>query len=168
MLLFDDNKHARIASTLTTRAPTMVKGSGWGVLVALGDKSHEAKHLNRSTDKKADVTTAVLEAGDISLTLVKTTVGRMLMNAEGTARATNQVADILIDVPSGESERKRESGALSGEAPRRVLRSLTKPSQIPHPASFPVKKNEKTKKILHPSEEFIPRPNPSPVALPQQ
>jgi len=81
----------------------MAKDSGWGVLVALGNKSQEAKHLNRSLDKKEDVTTAELEAGDISLSLVKTIVGRMLMNAEGTARAANQVGDILIDVPSGAS-----------------------------------------------------------------
>ena len=83
----------------------MANGSGWGVLVALGNKSQEAKHLNRSLDKKGDVTTAELEGGDISLSLVKTIVGRMLMNAEGTARAANQVADILIDVPSGACER---------------------------------------------------------------
>lgn len=141
----------------------MVKGSGWGVLVAMGDKSHEAKHLNRSTDKKADVITAVLEAGDISLTLVKTTVGRMLMNAEGTVRAANQVADILIDVPSGESERERKSGALSGEAPRRVLRSLTELSHLPSPASLPVKKNmKKQKQNRAPFRGIHPSPNPLP------
>ena len=87
----------------------MAKGSGWGVLVALGKKSQEAKHLNRSLDKTEDVTTAELEAGDISLSLVKTIVGRMLMNAEGTARAANQVADILIDVPSGASWSSEET-----------------------------------------------------------
>jgi|AntAceMinimDraft_1070359.scaffolds.fasta_scaffold34650_1 hypothetical protein len=79
----------------------MVQGRGWGVLVAMGDKSRDAKHLDRSTDKNQSVVTGVMSLGDIQLTLVKTTVGRMLMNAEGTARAANQVADILIDVPSG-------------------------------------------------------------------
>jgi hypothetical protein len=35
------------------------------------------------------------------LCTTKTIVGRLLMNAEGSARAASQVADILIDVPSG-------------------------------------------------------------------
>ena len=75
--------------------------TGWGVLVAVGDKSSAAKHLDRSLDKKADVTNATLVGPDLELRLVKTVVGRMLMNAEGTARAITQVADILVDVPSG-------------------------------------------------------------------
>lgn len=75
---------------------------GWGVLVAKCDKSRSAKHLDRSVDRGGDVTAEPFrEQPDIELRLTKTIVGRMLMNAEGTARAQSQVADILIDMPSG-------------------------------------------------------------------
>jgi|MDSW01.2.fsa_nt_gb hypothetical protein len=76
---------------------------GWGVLIAKCDKSRDAKHFDRSTDRKADVTNAELAGPDVELRLNKTVVGRMLMNADATARASTQVADILIDVPSGAS-----------------------------------------------------------------
>ena len=71
---------------------------GWGVLIAKCDKSRDAKHFDRSTDRKADVTNAELAGPDVELRLNKTVVGRMLMNADATARASTQVADILIDV----------------------------------------------------------------------
>ena len=75
---------------------------GWGVLVAKCDKSRSAEHLDRSVDRSGDVTAEPFrEQPDIELRLTKTIVGRMLMNAEGTARAQSQVADILIDIPSG-------------------------------------------------------------------
>jgi hypothetical protein len=76
---------------------------GWGVLVATGDKSKAAAHFDRSLDRKTAVSGATLTGPDIAMTTTKTVVGRMLMNAEGTARAAAQVADILIDVPSGTS-----------------------------------------------------------------
>ena len=76
---------------------------GWGVLVAVGDKAKAAEHFDRSLDRKADVSAAVLTGGDLDLCTTKTIVGRLLMNAEGSARAASQVADILIDVPSGAS-----------------------------------------------------------------
>ena len=47
------------------------------------------------------MTKAALIGPDVELRLAKTVIGRMLMNAEGTARAANQVAEIAIDVPSG-------------------------------------------------------------------
>jgi hypothetical protein len=74
---------------------------GWGVLVAVGDKAKAAAHFDRSLDRKADVSAAALTGGDLDLCTTKTILGRLLMNAEGTARAASQVADILIDVPSG-------------------------------------------------------------------
>jgi hypothetical protein len=74
---------------------------GWGVLVAIGDKAKSAKHFDRSLDWKADVSGASLTGGDLDLSTTRTIVGRLLMNAEGTARAATQVADILMDVPSG-------------------------------------------------------------------
>ena len=74
---------------------------GWGVLVATGDKSKAAMHFDRSLDRKAKGSGATLVGPDVDITTTKTIVGRMLMNAEGTARAATQVADILIDVPSG-------------------------------------------------------------------
>ena len=74
---------------------------GWGVLVAVGDKAKAAEHFDRSLDRKADVSAAALTGGDLDLCTTKTIVGRLLMNAEGSARAASQVADILIDVPSG-------------------------------------------------------------------
>ena len=79
----------------------MTSTGGWAVLEATSSKSKAAEHLDRSTDKSQDVAIATLAGPDIALSLVKTTVGRMLMNAEGTARASNQVADILMDIPSG-------------------------------------------------------------------
>ena len=69
--------------------------------VAVGDKAKAAEHFDRSLDRKADVSTAALSGGDLDLCTTKTVVGRLLMNAEGSARAASQVADILIDVPSG-------------------------------------------------------------------
>lgn len=71
------------------------------MLVAVGDKAKDVEHLDRSLDRKVDVSTAALTGGDLVLSTTKTVVGRLLMNAEGSARAASQVADILIDVPSG-------------------------------------------------------------------
>jgi hypothetical protein len=87
-----------------SRAPATMPASvrpGWGVLVAVGDKAKAAEHFDRSLDRKADVSAAALTGGDLDLCTTKTILGRLLMNAEGTARAASQVADILIDVPSG-------------------------------------------------------------------
>ena len=87
-----------------SRAPATMPASvrpGWGVLVAVGDKAKAAAHFDRSLDRKADVSAAALTGGDLDLCTTKTILGRLLMNAEGTARAASQVADILIDVPSG-------------------------------------------------------------------
>ena len=71
-------------------------------------QTRSAKHLDRSVDRSGDVTSEPFrEQPDIELRLTKTIVGRMLMNAEGTSRAQTQVADILIDMPSGASSMLR-------------------------------------------------------------
>ena len=96
--------HCEIRVVTLARAPATMPASvrpGWGVLVAVGDKAKAAEHFDRSLDRKADVSAAVLTGGDLDLCTTKTIVGRLLMNAEGSARAASQVADILIDVPSG-------------------------------------------------------------------
>lgn len=96
--------HCEIRVVTLARAPATMPASvrpGWGVLVAVGDKAKAAEHFDRSLDRKADVSAAALTCGDLDLCTTKTVVGRLLMNAEGSARAASQVADILIDVPSG-------------------------------------------------------------------
>ena len=110
---------------------------GWGVLVAKCDKSRSAKHLDRSVDRSGDVTAEPFrEQPDIELRLTKTIVGRMLMNAEGTARAQSQVADILIDMPSGACSsvhplalrrlRRSNDGTPHGQNPSEIRRPLSR------------------------------------------
>lgn len=136
------------AHTTRAHSPTMVAGGGgWGVLVAVGDKSRQAKHLDRSTGTAEDA--AALASGDIQLTLVKTMLGRMLMNAEGTRVAAKQVADILIDFPTGES-----SGVEAEEArPRTSLRKniCSLPAPSPHPPLATFLSPLPTARVVHPS-----------------
>ena len=110
---------------------------GWGVLVAKCDKSRSAKHLDRSVDRSGDVTAEPFrEQPDIELRLTKTIVGRMLMNAEGTARAQSQVADILIDMPSGACSsvhplalrrlRRSNDGTPHGQNPSEIRRPISR------------------------------------------
>ena len=104
--------------------------NGWGVLVAQCDKSRSAKHLDRSVDRSGDVTSEPFrEQPDIELRLTKTIVGRMLMNAEGTSRAQTQVADILIDMPSGASSMLRPRTSRPG--PRSPVQKMAPPNNIP-------------------------------------
>ena len=104
--------------------------NGWGVLVAKCDKSRSAKHLDRSVDRSGDVTSEPFrEQPDIELRLTKTIVGRMLMNAEGTSRAQTQVADILIDMPSGASSMLRPRTSRPG--PRSPVQKMAPPNTYP-------------------------------------
>jgi hypothetical protein len=83
----------------------MSGAKGWGKLIAVGDKSKEAFHLDRSLHKDCDVASAPLVGPDLALYLASTTIGRILMNAKGDARAAAQFADVALDVPSGATRR---------------------------------------------------------------
>jgi len=83
----------------------MSGAKGWGALIAVGDKSKEAQHLDRLLHKECDVASAPLVGPDLTLYLASTTIGRILMHAEGGARAAAQFADVLLDVPSGTTRR---------------------------------------------------------------
>jgi len=73
----------------------------WGALIAVGDKSKEARHLDRSLHMECDVASAPLVGPDLTLYLASTTIGRILKNAKGNARAAAQFADVFLDVSAG-------------------------------------------------------------------
>ena len=73
---------------------------GWGTFVAFGEKSKAVKHFDRTENK--DVSDDGLRKGsDFTFRLGRTILGRVLMNSEGTARAQQQVADLAVDIASG-------------------------------------------------------------------
>jgi len=90
------------------------------MLIAVSARSKEARHIDRSTDKDTDVTKLALIGPDVELRLAKTVIGRMLLKAERTVRADNQVADIAIDVPAVSAKHcviSCDVGASSGGGP---------------------------------------------------
>ena len=87
------------------------------VLVAVGDKAKAAEHFDRSLDRKADVSAAVLTGGDLDLCTTKTIVGRRSV-ATPPARPRNSFS------PSSSTSRLGcvDARASTTESPAHALR----------------------------------------------